>query len=164
LAVRKLLFWFTLNQKYWAAFIKALISTIMNLRKSSPLAVVFAGLSWIIYAFVEYCADANLHPFTNAFWTNGTVQHKIGELAILVPYLVVLLKGKGTLDKLPLTPRVFSILIAFCVGGGLLNGYAWYHTLRFTAEWQVWCVILLVWGLASIYLLPLYWRKMTCAI
>ena len=136
----------------------------MKFQKAFTLFVVFAGLSWISYAFVEYCADANIHPLMSTFWANATIQHKIGELAIMVPYLVVLLKGKGALESIELSPRVFKVLIASCVGGGLLNGLAWFHTLRYTADWQIWCIILLVWGLVSVYMLPLYWRKMTCTV
>lgn len=77
---------------------------------------------------------------------DGVVQHKIGELLVMFPVLVIMLSaGKHTPERLS---HFVGRLAPMMWAGGLLNGLAWL-TLRREVDWHSWCLLLLVAGLSA---------------
>ncbi len=104
---------------------------------------VAAGLGWMGYELVRVGAQTVLDKGWLAAFSDGVLQHKIGELLLIIPFLVLAVNSSVWLPER--LRRFYHRTVWLMVVGGLLNGYAWLE-LRHRVDWHIWCLILLGWG------------------
>ncbi len=116
--------------------------------------IVALGAGWMFVELARVVWQIGSQSGVWAIFGDGVAQHKIGELLIIIPFIIIAINSNFWP---PARLRAFLSRGQWAmIAGGLLNGYAWFQ-LRYRVDWHFWCLALLFWG---VVFGPLFGRMM----